>query len=76
MSAALNPSPLQNFAWSPEPARWLNRFAQLSEQTQARWQAPLGVNWQGDPLPMPRWVAVNHGLAADMGWPAHWSLDG
>ncbi len=76
MSAALNTPPLQNFAWSPEPGQWLNRFVQLSEQSQAQWQAPLGTVWQGDPLPMPRWVAVNQSLAKDMGWPAHWHREG
>ena len=74
MSAALN-SPLQNFSWSPEPAKWLNRFAQLSEYTQASWQTPLGVAWQGDALPSPKWVALNHGLAGELGWPVHWHLN-
>lgn len=74
MFAARPAPPLQNFAWPPEPAQWLNRFTQLSEQTSAKWQAPLGTSWQGDALPAPQWVIVNEGLAAELGWPSDWHL--
>lgn len=59
-------------AWAPPAGKWLNRFANLNRASAIEWQAPLGTTWQGDPVPAPKWVAVNHGLAAEMGWPAHW----
>ena len=59
-------------AWRPAAAQWVNRIAQLSAQLDAEHQVPLGTPWAGDPVPQPRWVAVNHALAADMGWPEGW----
>jgi uncharacterized protein YdiU (UPF0061 family) len=70
---SLMPSPdLHSFARQPHEAAWLNRYAQLSCDTAARWQVPLGTEWQGDALPMPKWVAVNHPLAQAMGWAEGW----
>ena len=59
-------------AWPPTPERWLNRLAQRSEALHARLQVPLGTSWEGDPMPQPRWVAVNAPLAQEMGLPTHW----
>ena len=56
--------------WPPEPARWLNRLAQRSDALHARLQVPLRTSWEGDPMPQPRWVAVNDPLAQEMGLPA------
>jgi uncharacterized protein YdiU (UPF0061 family) len=71
MSEATTPD-LQSPAWSPDAANWVNRYAQLSRDLADKWQVPLGTDWQGEPLPMPKWVALNHGLAQQMGWPADW----
>jgi uncharacterized protein YdiU (UPF0061 family) len=71
MPDALNVD-LQNFAWMPDESSWVNRFAELSGQTAAQWEVPLGTPWEGDPLPLPKWAALNHDLAADLGWPAGW----
>lgn len=59
-------------AWPPAPERWLNRLAQRSEALHARLQVPLGMSWEGDPMPQPRWVAVNDHLAQEMGLPPQW----
>ena len=59
-------------AWPPAPERWLNRLAQRSEALHARLQVPLGTSWEGDPMPQPRWVAVNDHLAQEMGLPPQW----
>ena len=75
MSENLSPdlSPQVNVAdWPPAPDRWLNRLAQRSDALAARLQVPLGTPWEGDPMPQPRWVAVNAPLAAEMGLPADW----
>ncbi len=69
--ASLRPD-LAGGVWAPEAGQWLNRFANLSRATAAQWQAPLGTELHGDPVPAPAWVAVNHALAAEMGWPADW----
>ncbi len=63
-----------NFAAPPAEA-WLNRFAQLSQDTQARLGVPLGTALLGEPLPTPRWVATSDGLAHELGWPADWRND-
>ena len=67
LGAGVTPS-----AWPPTPERWLNRLAQRSETLHARLQVPLGTSWEGDPMPQPRWVAVNDPLAQEMGLPAQW----
>ena len=68
---------LHSFAWSPAASSWVNRFAELHGDTSTRLNVPLGTALQGDPLPAPRWAALNHDLAADLGWPVDWhaSLD-
>ncbi len=63
---------LQDFAWLPDEASWLNRFAALSRDTASRWQVPLGTDWSGDALPLPKWVLRNEALAAELGWPDNW----
>lgn len=50
----------------------MNRFAELHRHTSATLNVPLGADWQGDALPAPQWVALNHDLAAQLGWPADW----
>ena len=66
-------APSHNFA-SPPAEAWLNRFAQLSQDTQARLGVPLGTALLGESLPTPRWVAASEGLARELGWPADWAL--
>ena len=46
------------------PLTWLNRFARLGPA----FATPCAPT----PLPEAHWVAVNHRLAADLGWPTHW----
>ena len=57
---------------APPAEAWLNRFAQLSQDTQARLGVPLGTALSGEPLPTPRWVATSEALARELGWPADW----
>ena len=46
------------------PLTWLNRFAQLGPT--------FGTPCAPTPLPEAHWVAVNHRLATDLGWPTEW----
>lgn len=62
--------------WRPDESRWLNRLALRSGALDARLQVPLGTPWQGDPVPQPRWVAVNDALAADLGLEEGWHQSG
>ena len=50
-------------------ARWLNRFATLSDALQHEFGVALGTPWQGSPLPGLAWAAQNESLAAEMAWP-------
>jgi uncharacterized protein YdiU (UPF0061 family) len=54
------------------PGAWLNRGVALHEALQAQSAPGLGTPWQGDPVPAPAWGAINHTLAADLGWPDAW----
>ena len=47
------------------PLTWLNRFAHLGPG--------FATPCRPTPLPDPHWVALNHSLAAELGWPADWS---
>lgn len=67
-------APSHNFA-APPTGAWLNRFAKLSQDTQARLGVPLGTALLGDALPAPRWVATSDALARELGWPADWRND-
>ena len=49
---------------APAEARWINRYAALGPKFSTRLDAR--------PLPVPRWVEINHALAAELGWPAGW----
>ena len=60
---------------SPPAEVWLNRFAQLSQDTQSRLGVPLGTALWGEPLPAPRWVATSDDLARELGLPAGWRND-
>ena len=71
MSVTLSP-PLRNFAWSPQAEQWRNRYVALSDQLQRDHGVALGTAWQGDALPMPRWVALNQSLARELAWPEDW----
>jgi uncharacterized protein YdiU (UPF0061 family) len=71
MPDAIKPA-LHSFAWSPEASSWVNRFAALHRHTSTTLGVPLGTDWQGDALPAPQWVLINHDLAAQLGWPADW----
>ncbi len=55
------------------PSLWVNRGHGLHEALQAEHGLGLGTPWQGDPVPAPRWAAVNDALAAELGWPVHWA---
>ncbi len=62
---------------APAPAAWVNRFATLSERLRTDLGVPLGKALLGEPVPEPRWVAINHALAAQCGLPsALWDAPG
>jgi uncharacterized protein YdiU (UPF0061 family) len=67
MSAALNGA-LPDFTQDPQAGRWVNRFVRLSERVHGAHGLPLGTAWRGDPVPAPRCVALNQGLAEAMAW--------
>ncbi len=51
---------------------WVNHFAQLHDQTQARVGVSLGTELHSQPLPEAHWVAHSEGAAQALGWPADW----
>jgi uncharacterized protein YdiU (UPF0061 family) len=61
--------------WHPaEHAQaWVNHHAELHRQVVQEGGLPLGTAWQGDPLPSPRWVALNASLASEWGWAPDWA---
>ncbi|MDO9237609.1 MAG: YdiU family protein [Aquabacterium sp.] len=63
---------LNSNPWIPAQESWVNRFASLSHDAASRWQVAMGTICQGDPLPSPKWVAVNGPLAHELGWPEGW----
>ncbi len=61
---------------TPGASAWVNRFAQLSQRLSDDIGVPLGAEQMGVALPEPRWVAINHELAAQMGLNSHaWEDD-
>ncbi|HYR25598.1 MAG TPA: YdiU family protein [Aquabacterium sp.] len=68
--AVISTSPVS--AWHLSPEAWVNRLARRSAELDEAMQVPLGTPWIADPVPQPRWVAVNDDLARDMGWAPDW----
>ncbi len=52
-------------SFDPRRLTWTHRYPSLGE--------PFAVPCKGQGLTQPRWVALNHSLAADLGWPEDWA---
>lgn len=71
--STLHHMPLHSHKTLPMPPRpagdaWRNSLAVLSQRLQGELGLALGTELAGEPVPDPRWVAINHDLASQLGW--------